>query len=935
MTWGRMSWVVIVIIAIIFGNRFSEIGKKNIHRTGKRPDKPDEAAAWFYQQRANPNGIPPEALFKAKEYIKARMAKSSRFYERESLAWRELGPGNVGGRVRAILIHPHHHNIIYIAGVAGGIWKTTNGGESWMSLDDFMANLAVCTLAMDPNNPNIMYAGTGEGYYNIDALRGAGIFKSTDGGDRWEQLASTANSQFYFINKLAHHPAQSNILLAATRNGLYRTIDCGETWTMVATGGVSATRSLDVLFHRTNPEIALAAFGSFYTDGIYRSIDGGGTWQKVTDGLPSNHGRIALASAPSNPDVFYASLTNQTDYTLLGLYKSVDAGASWNQINAGTGIDYLSYGNNGASGQGWYDHAIAVDPQNSDIIWTGGIDIYRSTNGGQTFAEKTHWYGGYGYPYIHADQHIIEFVGNSSDTILVGNDGGIFRTVNGGEQWTSLNTNLNITQFYSGASAPGTDIFYGGTQDNGTLKSSASGLMWSTVFGGDGGATAVNYNNLNIVYTEYVHLDIKKSTNGGLTWVSAVNGIENTERSERSLFIAPFIMDPTDPDILYAGTHKLYRTMNAAVSWQAISDDVTWGGAISAIAVSGLSPHTIYTGSSDGRLCRTTDGGANWMDADNGLPFGRYITRITIHPSDSSVVYATYSGYATGQHVFRTCDGGSSWTNISSNLPDIPVNAIAINPVPPYNLYVGTDLGVFESPDDGTTWLVANNGLANVVIQDLFFHTDKSGNFQLVAASHGRGMFITVSSVVPVELSQFQAENLGRIVTLEWHTESETNSVCFEIQRQSDSTGFATIGTLPAAGTSTVHQEYHFVDRKIERPGNYTYRLKQIDTNGGYSFSKQVDVDLSHAFKQLKLWPNYPNPFNATTMIRYQIPEPQHVQVKIFNVEGQLVKKILDEYQHAGIHTIPWKAGTIPSGVYLCCITANNMQQTLKVMLTK
>jgi len=925
------------IIFIIFILYLDKNDIRPIHRIGKRPDKPDQAAAWFYNQRAKPNGIPADALFKAKEYVKNKMPQNAQLFTKNILGWQSLGPGNIGGRVRTIVVHPTNQKIIYTAGVAGGIWKTNDGGNSWTPLDDFMANLAVCTMVMDPNNSEILYAGTGEGFFNIDAVPGAGIFKTTNGGLTWIQLPTTANNNFNYVNKLAYHPFSSDTLLAATRSGLWRTIDGGANWSQVESGAANkGVRALDVLFNPVNPAIAIAAFGSvFSNDGIYRSVNGGETWNKITSNLPTIHGRISLAISPSFPQVVYASIANVTDNSLLGLYKSKDGGVNWELINDASVVDYLSYGNNGSSGQGWYDHIIKVHPTDTNTVFAGGIDLYKSTNGGISFSEISHWYGGYGLPYVHADQHEIIFMPNAPDTIWVGNDGGIFKTTDGGTNWDAFNNNLEITQFYSGAAVPNADIVYGGTQDNGTLKLTGFGPNWNEIYGGDGGFTAVNYQNHNIIYTEYTNLEIMKSTSSGapFTWFTATNGIGETERRNRALFIAPFIMDPNNPDVLYAGTHRLYRTSDGAANWTPISDDLTNGESISAIAASKSSNQAIYTGSSDGKVFRSFNSGTNWVDISSGLPANRWVTRIAVNPDNHLKVYVSYSGYNTGEHIFRSEDGGDNWTNISNNLPDIPVNTIVVNLLNTNILYVGTDLGVYESTNDGASWSSANTGLANVVVQELFLKQHDQIDYNLVAATHGRGMFITTSVVVPVELSLFTADIQENKVVLNWRTESELNSSHFEIERRSAAGEFQTLATIKSAGTTTVPQNYNYTDNTILIEDALFYRLKQVDTGGKVHYSNELKVEVEVQLPNYILWPNYPNPFSARTIICYQIPRMERVTIKIYDILGREVKTLFDQYQQSGIYHIPFNANALRSGIYFYRVKAGSFSKTRKLIL--
>ena len=351
-------------------------------------------------------------------------------------SWTWLGPGNIGGRIRSILVHPTIPNTMWVGGVDGGVWKTLNGGTTWLPLNDFMANLAVVSLVMDPTDPNTIFAGTGEGDSNVDAVRGAGIFKTSDGGTTWTQLSSTANSSFYYVNRLSICPTNHLILLAATGTGIWRSTNGGTSWTQA----YSTEAMLDIAFDPTGAN-AIASGSSYGATGeaLY-STDGGVTWTAAT-GLPTA-GRIEIAYAMSSPNIVYASANNNQGE----VYQSTDGGQTYTLTR--TGDSYLS-------GQGWYDNCIWVDPTNPNLVVVGGTDIWRSTDGGVTFTDI----GGYSGS-IHPDQHAIvptsSYNGSSSRTVYIGNDGGIFRatdiaTATASSGWTTLNNNLGITQFYGAA----------------------------------------------------------------------------------------------------------------------------------------------------------------------------------------------------------------------------------------------------------------------------------------------------------------------------------------------------------------------------------------------------------------------------------------------------------------------------------------------------
>lgn len=707
--------------------------------------EPDQALKWFYEQRAYPLGYIPEYWREeALNHIKQHNVKNNNEkFSAASLSWTPLGPGNIGGRIRSIIVHPSNSNIIYVGAVSGGVWKTTDGGASWFPLKDNMENLAVCSMVMDPSNANILYAGTGEGYFNFDAVRGAGIFKTTDGGTTWTQLSSTTNQNFYYVNKLVFDNT-TNTLWAGTRKGLYKSTDGGASFTGVLTGQNNAdVHCTDIEIAPSTPRALLAAFGLFNNGQVYGSTDAGSTWSLVFG--DANYGRIELATSSSNPLVAYASIMDPSTYGTGVFAYTTDGGANW----VTTTVPGPSYsGMQTYTGtQAWYDNILYVDPANASTVFAGGIDFWKSTNGAASWTQKTNWYPASGYDFVHADHHAIAFDPSNSNVMYLGTDGGIFKSTDKGESWTSLNNNLFITQFYYGAVAPTGTTYYGGTQDNGTLKSTGSS-SWSEIIGGDGGATEVDFSNPNIVYGEYVNLCFFKSTNGGTTFVKSMNGIpagpnQYDGTTDRVQFIAPFSMDPNNSNTIVAGTYRVFRTTDGAANWSAISGDLTGDGAgqtgatITTVIVAKGNSNVIYVGCSNGKVQVTTDGGSTWNLRNSGLPTAT-CTRIATDPSNPAIAYATFSGFLSNSKVYKTTNYGTSWTNISNNLPNIPVNCIVVNPLNSSTLYVGTDLGVFTSTDGGATWTQDNDGLPNVVISDLDY---RSSDSTLYAATHGRSMY--------------------------------------------------------------------------------------------------------------------------------------------------------------------------------------------------
>ncbi len=787
---------------------------------GKAPmpfSQPEEAQRFFAAKR-RPVGepaVPVERYQAALEHMKAMPRHSARGpvppgaekivgTTAASLgSWSELGPGNVGGRTRALLVDPVFPTTMYAGGVAGGVWKSLDGGGSWTATADLIANLAVSSLAMDPGNPSVIYAGTGEGFFNGDAVRGAGIFKTTDGAGTWTQLASTATSSFFFVNKIVVSPLDTQRVYAATRAGVFRSADGGATWSVNLIPGSSVNFGCtDLAIQSGALNRVFAACGTFAQASIFRAADDGldPFVLAFTDGAAM--GRTTLAIAPSSPNIVYALSARNGGAFDQGLHKvfvSIDSGGSWATRLNNTETNALNnllltnpliatlatcFGEtNQFFNQGWYDNIIAVDPVDPARVWAGGIDLFRSNDGGANWRLASYWWQPTNVPhYAHADQHAIVFHpgynGTSNQTMFVGNDGGIFRTTNaatgttstdvcanapGSLAWTDLNNGYAVTQFYHGVPYPTGTTYLGGTQDNGTVRGSDSGFnAWAEVLGGDGGYVAVDPGTPNVLYAENTGLSIQKSIDGGGNFVDAISGIN--ENPNDFLFIAPFIMDPGNAQTLWTGGFVTWRTTNGAGSWSQASSLLCGQGvtvSVSAIAVAPTNRNRVAAGMSDGLgggcINRTTvglisTGATQWLVSQPAGTVGAYVSWLAFDPTNENVLYATYSTFGVG-HVWRSGDGGATWTNIdgsgATGIPDVPVHSIAVDPHVPSRLYVGTDVGVFASDDGGATWAVENTGFANVITEALAVGAVGSTT-HLFGFTHGRGAWrVPTGTAVP------------------------------------------------------------------------------------------------------------------------------------------------------------------------------------------
>ncbi len=678
--------------------------------------------------------------------------------------WIWLGPGNIGGRVRSIAVHPTNPRVMWLGSVGGGVWKTENAGLTWAPLTDLMSSLAISSLVVDSANPDTLYAGTGEGFYNIDAIRGFGIYKSVDGGRTWNQLASTAGAnakKFQFVNRLAFARGQGNsqILLAATREGLYRSTDGGNTFSSIST---LVTEVLDVRIFPQNLNYCVAGA---YNGKVFYSDDAGKTWQpsQGISAVSDSDGRTEVTFARAQPSsapprsakqiVVYASVDDSNGK----VYRSLDGGKTFTLRSTPGHL----------AGQGWYANAIwADDPRNPNLLLIGGQDLYRSINGGASFTKISNWQ--LSPESAHADHHTIvshcAYNGTTNHSVFFGNDGGVYRadditTVQQTSGWTAMNRDLGVTQLYGAAGVEANGRLVGGAQDNGTLMLNPNGGLedWSEIYGGDGGECAADLAQDDL-YGEYVFLQIHRSINGQPSQ-DIYQGITDANNKDTALFIAPFILDPNNYNTMVAGGAHLWRTTDVKDTqpvWNSIKDPVD-STLVSAIAIVSGDSQRIWVGYKNGRIYRSTTGldtNPTWIASSIGLP-PRQCTRIYSTPGPSSPVYATFSGYAAG-NLLRTDDNGAHWTPVGINtLPQTPFYDVTTHPAQKNILILGTEVGLFVSDDGGTTWSPTNQGPTNASVYRLFWQGET-----LHVATHGRGVFkinLSDAGQAPTPVPQVQS----------------------------------------------------------------------------------------------------------------------------------------------------------------------------------
>ena len=797
--------------------RFDEPDQAAIYQRMKRqgPSPDFDTAAAYRAAHAHRDAMPRQstrlgAPIPSSQRLDAEPTK--RFVAATALGqWEALGPGNIGGRTRTLVIHPTQPEIMYAGGVSGGVWKTTDAGQTWTPLADRIANIAVNSMAIHPENPNVLYVGTGEGYFREIVrgtwlpLRGAGIFKTEDGGATWTQLSTTANPAFHWVNDLIISPKDPERMYAATRTGVHLSENGGESWSHLLDPEVNGG-CLDLAL-RTDLAVdwLFASCGTFEQSTVYRRrMAADEEWEAVLS--EPGMGRTSLAIAPSDQRVIYAlSASNypgpngRFEQALHAVYRSAGAGApgTWRVQVANTdpvklntliltnpvGSSYVDCGWGDEDAwvpMGWYCNVIAVDPVDPDLVWAGGVDLFRSDDGGRNWGLASYWFAKYPtrYPsYVHADQHAIvfhpDYDGVSVRTMFSATDGGIFRTDNpngyiglteaaicdpghSAVEFSDLNHGFGITQFYHGAPYPSGDGYLAGTQDNGTLLGFDQWGRdgWIGVAGGDGGYSAVDPTDIRNLYVESQWLGFMRSTDGGHNFEDAVAGI--TEDFRNFLFITPFVMDPNNSARLWTGGRRLWRTDNRAQEWTAASSINLGSAQVSALAVAPGNSDFVVVGTTDGFIYRSDaalDAGSNtvWQ---NGRPRVGFVSSLAFDPSTPGVVYATYAGFG-GPHVWRSGDGAVTWESIDGTgataIPDIPVHSIVVDPSNPGHLFLGTDLGVMTSINGGRTWAVENTGFANAVTEWLALGTDDQGSPLLFAFTHGRGAWRVPLRQLPSE----------------------------------------------------------------------------------------------------------------------------------------------------------------------------------------
>jgi len=696
-------------------------------------------------------------------------------------AWQSIGPRGTNtdyslasGRVATLTLHPRNPSIVLLGSATGGIWKSTDAGSTWRPVSDTAPALAVSAIAYAPSNASIVYAATGEvdsadlelkPSRSFGTYLGAGVLKSVDGGESWTRVDVDLPPNAV-LSRVVVHPKDPNLVavgvyvvqdLAADRcgaGGVYRSTD----------GGVHFERTLvhhvsDLAQDPKDPSTLWGAFAVLSTglpdrdcadpelpSGVYRSTDFGRSWEgslvPATPGAtfesPTGNIKLAVstASAESPATRVTASVLDRNDeHTEGGIFRTTDGGATWVKRSVDTTMCP-----DPDSPQCSYNHFIVASPDDPDTLYFGAINIWKSTDGAATWRKLTDIYRGQGT--LHPDQHAAVVPPGSPNTLLVANDGGVYRSRDGGVSYESLNQTLTLTQFNSAALHP-TDpsVVFGGSQDNGNQRF-RNALVWSDRTGSDGGANLVKSDEPQRVLAINFYALMQHSRNGGDSYDDVTSSLlmSGFGPRETMAFYPPLVAAPGSPGMVYLGTQRLW--VNTAFgsdrnAWTARSPHLT-DGVLYSLEVVGTGA-AIWAGSSRGEVFLSTSSGASFENRSAGLP-GPIVTSIKAFSADGRSAYVALGGFTglPSRHVFRTTDGGATWTNVSGNLPDVPVMALALPGSDPTELFAGTDVGVFRTTDGGASWSSFNQGLPNAGVYDLQVHPQTG---DLVAATYGRGMF--------------------------------------------------------------------------------------------------------------------------------------------------------------------------------------------------
>lgn len=869
-----------------------------------------------------------------------------------ALSWIERGPnadvvgpsngntransGITAGRIRAVWVDLSDATgkTVWVGGVNGGIWKTTDitvASPNWTVSNDFLSNLAVTGICQDPTNTNIMYFCTGEGYFNFDAVRGVGVFKSTDAGVTWTPLAST--STYTSCTKILCD-ASGNIYLGTTGFGFLRStsLSGGGVWTNISPAGFSS-RTADFEISSTGRLHISVGLGNSAL-GAYRYTDNPstvttGTWTTPTTPFTFPSGANCRCELACFGNTLYAAPSNNTGF-ITQIHKSTDGGATW-VSNALTATNINDLNGTNATAQAWYSIGIDIDPSNANNVIVGNLNLLKSVDGGTTWAKLSEWVGTTGQ-YVHADVHAVKWY-DAGNKLLIACDGGTHYSADKGVTIRDRNTNLRIKQFFSCAihpnSAASPNYFLAGAQDNGVHQLNGAGITSSVeVTGGDGAYVAIDQNEPQYQFGSYVYSVYRRSTNSGANWSTVSWSTANGQ------FINPWDFDNVNNKIYGSWSAGNYFRWDDAQtgSASAVAQPITAFNSVkvSAVTVSPYTSHQVYFGTEAGRIVKVTNANATPTEAnitDAAMPAGAYLNCINTGTDDNNLI-ACFSNYGVS-NIWITTNGGTNWTTIDGNLPDMPIRWVMFFPGNNTAAYAATETGVWETTliNGASTVWTANSSFPTVRTDMLKF---RSSDRTILAATHGRGLWsaIVPSSPLPITFAHFNVSEKDNHAILDWKTENEINNKGFEIEKSFDGINFTKIGFLDGAGTSSLSHDYRFADKTILTNIQY-YRLKQIDFDARSKYSATV---------LLKSTNNNPvdlisvtNPFSSSINILFTKPLKQQSKIELFDFNGKKVFSVIKAAVNSNSIQLP-VFDNLNKGNYVLKVTTGDQQFIKKLV---
>jgi photosystem II stability/assembly factor-like uncharacterized protein len=824
-----------------------------------------------------------------------------------SLPWQFLGPVNFGGRITDVAVaEPRGRTYtMYVGGASGGVWKTDNEGVTWTPVFEDHVTTSIGDLALAPSDQSIVWVGTGEANIFRSSHAGAGIWKSTDAGETWAHRGLTETQT---IARIVVHPTDPNIVWVAasghewTNNperGVFKTTDGGETWSKVLYVD-EMTGAIDLVIHPEDPATLYATTWQrvrqkwndprnepHYTgSGIWKSTDGGETWDAINDGLPEARyrGRIGIDIARSRPQTLYAFVDNyeiarepdpDEELDAYGrprggiirgatVFRSDDAGSSWRRVS-----EYDDYMENLSGTYGWVFGQMRVDPNDPETIYVMGLGLNVSNDGGKTFRRLTGMHGGH---------HGLWIDPANSDYLVNSNDGGAYVSYDGGESWRSFTDKLPMVQFFN-VNHDMDDPFhvFGSVQDHGSYRGVVDlgggrhdipAVEWEGAPGGEGSHHAIDPTDPSIVYSAGFYGTISRTNMETGERETIVPRAPEGEPSYRGQWLAPFIISPHNPRIIYHGMNYVFRSWDRGEEWERISPDLSRNlvdelgdipfQTVTALSESPLKFGLLYAGTDDGRVHVTRDGGDSWTDISRGLQPDRFTSRIVASAYDEATVYLTQNGKRSDDfapYVWISVDYGRTWRSIAGDIPFGPVNVIREDPRNPDLLYVGTDVSVYVSLDGGATWHTLAHELPSTFVHDLVVHPRDD---ILVAATHGRGMYAfdvrqlqqLSSSILAEAVHVFEPEHGelpggggfgGQGGQSAWihYWLAEDASVTAVVKDG----GEETVATLEPSGSAGLHQVEWDLERDsgTEEQGQGFRRRRNLVTPGTYTVELTVD----------------------------------------------------------------------------------------------